>query len=86
MRGNPQDKTLTAQSYITARLELNKDMPKGGEEQGLDSNKGAGVWNMEQNDPDPFMCELNTQGLPYVVLEIKPNGESKVLEDGRKKP
>ena len=46
--------------------------------------QGAGVWNMEQNDPDPFMAELNKQGLPYVVLEIDSNGDSKVLEDGRK--
>ena len=40
---------------------------------------------MEQNDPDPFMQELNNQGLPYVVLEIDFNGDSKVLEDGRSK-
>ena len=46
--------------------------------------QGAGVWNMEQNDPDPFMQELNKQGLPYVVLEIDSNEDSKVLEDGRK--
>ncbi|WP_276567396.1 saccharopine dehydrogenase C-terminal domain-containing protein, partial [Helicobacter sp. 10-6591] len=46
--------------------------------------QGSGVWNMEQNDPDPFMSELNKQGLPYVVLEIESNGETKVLEDGRK--
>ena len=46
--------------------------------------QGSGVWNMEQNDPDPFMQELNKQGLPYVVLEIESNGETKVLEDGRK--
>lgn len=46
--------------------------------------QGAGVWNMEQNDPDPFMRELNKQGLPYVVLEIDSKGNSKVLEDGRK--
>ena len=46
--------------------------------------QGSGVWNMEQNDPDPFMQELNKQGLPYVVLEIESNGEVKVLEDGRK--
>ncbi|CAM2892375.1 saccharopine dehydrogenase family protein [Helicobacter burdigaliensis] len=45
---------------------------------------GGGVWNMEQNDPDPFMAELNKQGLPYVVCEIDSNGERKVLEDGRK--
>ena len=46
--------------------------------------QGSGVWNMEQNDPDPFMQELNKQGLPYVVLEIESNGETKVLKDGRK--
>lgn len=46
--------------------------------------QGSGVWNMEQNDPDPFMRELNKQGLPYVVLEIESNGEAKVLEDGRR--
>lgn len=62
----------------------NADMSQGGEYQGIDSNNGSGVWNMEQNDPDPFMQELNKQGLPYVVLEIDSNGESKVLEDGRK--
>lgn len=61
----------------------NSDMPKGGEAQGVDSTSGSGVWNMEQNDPDPFMQELNKQGLPYVVLEIESNGETKVLEDGR---
>ena len=48
------------------------------------TTQGAGVWNMEQNDPDPFMQELNKQGLPYVVLEIDSNGDSKVLEDRRK--
>ena len=62
----------------------NADMPQGGEYQGIDSNNGSGVWNMEQNDPDPFMQELNKQGLPYVVLEIDSNGDSKVLEDERK--
>lgn len=76
----------------------NVDMPKGGEYQGIDNGamlhkqlnsnavykfQGSGVWNMEQNDPDPFMNELNFQGLPYVVLEIQSNGDSKVLEDGR---
>ncbi|MBN2896209.1 MAG: saccharopine dehydrogenase family protein [Campylobacterales bacterium] len=30
----------------------------------------AGVWNMEQFDPDPFMDELNTQGLPWKVIEL----------------
>ena len=47
------------------------------------ATQGAGVWNMEQNDPDPFMCELNKQGLPYIVCEIESNGNLKVLEDGR---
>ena len=61
----------------------NSDMPKGGEHQGIDSSNGSGVWNMEQNDPDPFMCELNKQGLPYIVCEIESNGNLKVLEDGR---
>ncbi|RDU54765.1 saccharopine dehydrogenase family protein [Helicobacter sp. MIT 01-3238] len=64
---------------------FNADMPKGGESQGLDSNQGSGVWNMEQNNPDPFMEELNKQGLPYVVVEFDENGSHKVLEDGRKK-
>lgn len=64
---------------------FNADMPKGGESQGLDSNQGSGVWNMEQNNPDPFMEELNKQGLPYVVVEFDKNGSHKVLEDGRKK-
>ncbi|MCV6596571.1 MAG: saccharopine dehydrogenase family protein [Mangrovicoccus sp.] len=30
----------------------------------------AGVWNMEQLDPDPFMEMLNTQGLPWEVHEL----------------
>ncbi len=74
----------SVQSYNTERLKLNDDMPKGGEYQGIDSSNGSGVWNMEQNDPDPFMQELNKQGLPYVVCEIESNGNLKVLEDGRK--
>ncbi len=31
---------------------------------------GKGVFNMEQFDPDPFMDELNTQGLPWKVIEL----------------
>ncbi|NBC82330.1 MAG: saccharopine dehydrogenase family protein [Bacteroidetes bacterium] len=31
--------------------------------------KKAGVWNMEQWDPDPFMEDLNTYGLPWKVEE-----------------
>ncbi|STQ85459.1 saccharopine dehydrogenase family protein [Helicobacter muridarum] len=49
-----------------------------------EATQGSGVWNIEQNDPDPFMSELNIQGLPYVVLEIDSNGGLVVLEDGRK--
>ncbi len=30
----------------------------------------AGVWNMEQFDPDPFMAALNEYGLPWVVKEL----------------
>jgi saccharopine dehydrogenase (NAD+, L-lysine-forming) len=31
---------------------------------------GAGVFNMEQLDPDPFMDLLNQQGLPWKVEEL----------------
>ena len=33
--------------------------------------KGKGVYNVEQMDPDPFMDELNKQGLPWHVEELK---------------
>lgn len=29
----------------------------------------AGVWNMEQMDPDPFMAAMNAYGLPWKVIE-----------------
>ena len=32
--------------------------------------KRAGVWNMEEMDPDPFMAELNKRGLPWHVKEL----------------
>lgn len=32
---------------------------------------GIGVFNMEQLDPDPFMQEMNTQGLPWKVIELE---------------
>lgn len=32
--------------------------------------QGKGVFNMEQMDPDPFMEELNKQGLPWKVMEL----------------
>jgi saccharopine dehydrogenase (NAD+, L-lysine-forming) len=31
---------------------------------------GAGVWNIEQFDPDPFMDMLNLHGLPWRVKEL----------------
>lgn len=31
-----------------------------------------GVWNMEQNDPDPFMAELMVHGLPWKTVELTP--------------
>jgi saccharopine dehydrogenase (NAD+, L-lysine forming) len=31
---------------------------------------GAGVFNMEQMDPDPFMEQLNRHGLPWTVKEL----------------
>ena len=31
---------------------------------------GAGVFNMEQNDPDPFMDALNRYGLPWNCIEL----------------
>ena len=37
--------------------------------------KKAGVYNMEQLDPDPFMADLNTYGLPWQVDELDPSGE-----------
>ena len=30
-----------------------------------------GVWNMEQFDPDPFMEEMNKQGLPWKIIEME---------------
>ncbi|MCL2340245.1 MAG: saccharopine dehydrogenase family protein [Proteobacteria bacterium] len=32
--------------------------------------KRAGVWNMEEFDPDPFMADLNAYGLPWTVVEL----------------
>jgi len=37
----------------------------------------AGVFNVEQFNPDPFMEELNLRGLPWVVKELK-RGECRV--------
>jgi len=35
----------------------------------------AGVYNIEEFDPDPFMQELNTQGLPWQIKELKSPNE-----------
>ena len=40
---------------------------------------GSGVWNMEQFDPDPFMDDLNTYGLPWHVVELSPEQYSQFL-------
>jgi saccharopine dehydrogenase (NAD+, L-lysine-forming) len=32
--------------------------------------QGAGVFNMEQLDPDPFMAALNIHGLPWQVVDF----------------
>ncbi|MBE0439224.1 MAG: saccharopine dehydrogenase family protein [Gammaproteobacteria bacterium] len=32
--------------------------------------KQAGVWNIEQFDPDPFMEDMNKYGLPWTVIEL----------------
>jgi saccharopine dehydrogenase (NAD+, L-lysine-forming) len=32
---------------------------------------GVGVFNMEQMNPDPFMEEMNTQGLPWQIKELE---------------
>lgn len=34
--------------------------------------QSAGVWNMEEMDPDPFMLALNEYGLPWEVMELMP--------------
>ena len=38
--------------------------------------KAAGVWNIEQFDPDPFMEDLNQYGLPWTVVELTKTGLS----------
>ncbi len=42
--------------------------------------QGKGVFNMEQFDPDPFMEELNKQGLPWKVMEMGADASRKVEE------
>lgn len=33
--------------------------------------QAKGVWNMEQMNPDPFMEEMNKQGLPWKIIELE---------------
>jgi len=40
--------------------------------------QGKGVFNMEEFDPDPFMEELNKQGLPWKVMELGADEDFKV--------
>jgi saccharopine dehydrogenase (NAD+, L-lysine-forming) len=40
--------------------------------------QGKGVFNMEEFDPDPFMEELNRQGLPWKIMELEPNKDLRV--------
>jgi len=40
--------------------------------------QAKGVFNMEEFDPDPFMAELNKQGLPWKVMELEGNETRRV--------
>jgi len=40
--------------------------------------QGKGVFNMEEFDPDPFMEELNVQGLPWQVMELETDEDFRV--------
>ena len=40
---------------------------------------GAGVWNVEQFDPDPFMDALNVSGLPWKAQVLDPSEYSQFL-------
>lgn len=40
--------------------------------------QAKGVYNMEEFDPDPFMDELNKQGLPWKVMELEPDETRRV--------
>ena len=40
--------------------------------------QGIGVFNMEEFDPDPFMEELNIQGLPWKIMELGANESRRV--------
>jgi len=38
----------------------------------------AGVWNMEQHDPDGFMADLDVHGLPWKVVELETQAAAKL--------
>ena len=40
--------------------------------------QGVGVFNMEEFDPDPFMAELNIQGLTWKIMEL-PKDHNRVI-------
>jgi saccharopine dehydrogenase (NAD+, L-lysine-forming) len=42
--------------------------------------QGKGVFNMEELDPDPFMEEMNKQGLPWKVMELEAD-ETRVVSE-----
>ncbi|MGX3010152.1 saccharopine dehydrogenase family protein [Helicobacter sp. 23-1044] len=87
-KGNPAEVScgkFVGCEATSEEIELNRSLTKrvaNSREITQETTQGAGVWNMEQNNPDFFMRELNTQGLPYVVVEFDSNGNAKVLEDG----
>ena len=41
--------------------------------------QGKGVFNMEEFDPDPFMEELNQQGLPWKIMELTADETREVI-------
>jgi saccharopine dehydrogenase (NAD+, L-lysine-forming) len=41
--------------------------------------KGAGVFNVEQLAPEPFLEELGRQGLPWHVRELKPSEQAELF-------
>ena len=41
----------------------------------------TGVHNMEEFDPDPFMEELNRQGLPWQIMELEADETCEVVAD-----
>ena len=69
--------------FIKALIDKNL-LPKKPTDSHLESLKKLFSSYKKQNEIDFFMRELNTQGLPYVVVEFDDKGNTKILEDGRK--